>query len=126
VKLDLTYIGAELSSSLSGASSLLAHDNRVEWRICEIEIGKKKEIADNFCLIVSTAPQMPRRLTSQKPLARVMASADDFYLEYIYNLRIGNKWCLILISSLWNVNLYYLCFFMSTKEKSLVLRDLSN
>lgn len=42
LKLTIAYVGAGLSTSLSDTSGLLATCNRVEWRICNIGIGRRK------------------------------------------------------------------------------------
>ena len=56
------------------------------------ELEGEKEISENCCHAISSAPQMTHGLPSEK-LVHGMASADNFYREYIYNLRISNRCC---------------------------------
>ena len=79
LKLTISYVGAELSTFLSDTSDLLPICSRAEWRICDVGIGRRKEISENSCHTVSSAPQMPRGLSSGKPPAHVMGSADNLY-----------------------------------------------
>ena len=50
LKLTIGYADAELSTSVSDTSGLLATCNRVEWRICDTVIGRRKR---NFRKLLS-------------------------------------------------------------------------
>ena len=75
----------------------------------------EKEMSENCCHTISSPPQMPRGLSSEK-LAHGMASADNFYREYIYNLRISNRRCVnwFLLYIMWT---YIICDSLHVPEK---------